>query len=107
MIRLVARADERARRKATANRLVGGQPTRTEIRWSRRAPTETNRRCRGLIPTVEFARFLAHPPGDSRMQKKLGLAVLLISVASHSFSADWPQWRGANRDAKVGDFKAP
>src|SRR5437588_3556105 len=33
------------------------------------------------------------------------LAVLLL--ASGSALADWPQWRGPNRDAKVSDFKAP
>ena len=23
------------------------------------------------------------------------------------FAADWPQWRGPNRDGKAADFKAP
>lgn len=34
-----------------------------------------------------------------------GLAILL--AASQLFSSDWPQWRGPNRDGKVGDFNAP
>jgi len=33
---------------------------------------------------------------------------LLISLTLVSFAlADWPQWRGPNRDAKVSDFKVP
>src|SRR2546427_12983790 len=38
----------------------------------------------------------------------LVLAVLtLISVIATASAQDWPQWRGANRDAKAADFKAP
>ena len=33
------------------------------------------------------------------------LAASLIGTAA--FAADWPQWRGPNRDAHVADFKAP
>src|SRR5205814_6014491 len=37
--------------------------------------------------------------------------LLLIAVGSMpvlaAAAADWPQWRGPNRDAKVSDFKAP
>ena len=33
------------------------------------------------------------------------LAVLAFAVSVHG--ADWPQWRGPNRDAKAADFKAP
>ena len=37
--------------------------------------------------------------------------LLLIAVGSMpvlaAAAADWPQWRGPNRDAKVVDFKAP
>lgn len=33
---------------------------------------------------------------------------LLVSLGSSgAFAQDWPQWRGANRDAKAPDFKAP
>jgi len=36
---------------------------------------------------------------------------LVVSAIVCSFSAalaqDWPQWRGPNRDARAGDFKAP
>jgi len=28
-------------------------------------------------------------------------------AASGGFTQDWPQWRGANRDAKAADFKSP
>src|SRR5881397_4212292 len=36
------------------------------------------------------------------------LAAGMISLIALSVSAqDWPQWRGANRDAKAADFKAP
>src|SRR5262245_50253434 len=34
-------------------------------------------------------------------------AVLTIFLALPSAAADWPQWRGTNRDGKVSDFKAP
>jgi outer membrane protein assembly factor BamB len=35
-------------------------------------------------------------------------SVLIVSLgASCLFAQDWPQWRGANRDAKAPDFKAP
>jgi outer membrane protein assembly factor BamB len=33
---------------------------------------------------------------------------LMVSLgAGGAFAQDWPQWRGANRDAKAADFKAP
>ena len=32
--------------------------------------------------------------------------MIIISTAS-SYSQDWPQWRGPDRDAKVSGFKAP
>src|SRR5258708_171484 len=32
---------------------------------------------------------------------------LLVSSAATLPAQDWPQWRGANRDAKVDGFKAP
>ena len=35
------------------------------------------------------------------------LVILLILSSSDSFSQDWPQWRGMNRDSKVTGFKAP
>jgi outer membrane protein assembly factor BamB len=34
-------------------------------------------------------------------------ALLAMLVADGVTLADWPQWRGANRDAKVSDFHAP
>jgi outer membrane protein assembly factor BamB len=36
------------------------------------------------------------------------LTIALLVLASLSLvAADWPQWRGSNRDGKVADFKAP
>jgi outer membrane protein assembly factor BamB len=35
------------------------------------------------------------------------LVTLLILSSSVSFSQDWPQWRGLNRDSKVTGFKVP
>jgi outer membrane protein assembly factor BamB len=35
------------------------------------------------------------------------LVTLLFVVTSTSFSQEWPQWRGINRDSKVTGFKAP
>src|SRR5262245_52389040 len=34
-------------------------------------------------------------------------AVVWVLLWSSSLAADWPQWRGVNRDAKVADFKTP
>jgi outer membrane protein assembly factor BamB len=44
--------------------------------------------------------------------KKLNLiisaiATLIIISTTNSFSQDWPQWRGINRDSKVTGFKLP
>jgi outer membrane protein assembly factor BamB len=33
--------------------------------------------------------------------------VILLALASFVPAADWPQWRGSNRDAVVSDFTAP
>src|SRR6266850_306930 len=30
-----------------------------------------------------------------------------VLIATCALAQDWPQWRGANRDAKAADFKAP
>jgi outer membrane protein assembly factor BamB len=35
------------------------------------------------------------------------LSVLLLFSATISYSQDWPQWRGINRDSKVTGFMAP
>jgi outer membrane protein assembly factor BamB len=35
------------------------------------------------------------------------LATLFIFSSAESFSQDWPQWRGLNRDSKVTGFKVP
>lgn len=37
----------------------------------------------------------------------LVLAGALLLCATGASAADWPQWRGANRDGKATDFKAP
>jgi outer membrane protein assembly factor BamB len=44
--------------------------------------------------------------------KKINLVIsatvtLIIISTTNSFSQDWPQWRGINRDSKVTGFKAP
>src|SRR6266513_774811 len=42
------------------------------------------------------------------MKRSTAALTFIISlVASAGFAQDWPQWRGANRDAKAADFKAP
>jgi outer membrane protein assembly factor BamB len=50
----------------------------------------------------------------ARPVRRLGLVsavatvVALLGLATpHTRGGDWPQWRGANRDAKVTDFKPP
>ena len=35
------------------------------------------------------------------------IVTLIIFSTTNSFSQDWPQWRGINRDSKVTGFKAP
>jgi outer membrane protein assembly factor BamB len=35
------------------------------------------------------------------------IVTLIIISTPNSFSQDWPQWRGINRDSKVTGFKAP
>jgi outer membrane protein assembly factor BamB len=35
------------------------------------------------------------------------IAALIIFSSTNSFSQDWPQWRGINRDSKVTGFNAP
>jgi outer membrane protein assembly factor BamB len=46
--------------------------------------------------------------GDSPMRSNLCMAVLISACfVSRSFAADWPQWRGPNRDGKADGFKAP
>lgn len=45
---------------------------------------------------------------NARVQKLAVLAVLVTGVGARPAAAqDWPQWRGANRDAKVIGFVAP
>ncbi|HNY28177.1 MAG TPA: PQQ-binding-like beta-propeller repeat protein [Candidatus Sumerlaeota bacterium] len=34
-------------------------------------------------------------------------SILILWAVSSLPAADWPQWRGSNRDGKVSDFKAP
>ncbi|MBP7052044.1 MAG: PQQ-like beta-propeller repeat protein [Phycisphaerae bacterium] len=43
-----------------------------------------------------------------RRSKSVVLAVGVVSmVASCAWGQDWPQWRGANRDARISGFTAP
>src|SRR5437764_5542747 len=41
------------------------------------------------------------------MQTRYLIAMLVALALDRSAAADWPQWRGQNRDAKVSDFKPP
>jgi outer membrane protein assembly factor BamB len=42
------------------------------------------------------------------MRTSLLIAPVAVAIlGAVGWSADWPQWRGANRDGKVSDFKAP
>ena len=41
------------------------------------------------------------------MKWKATAALMVSLAATGAFAQDWPQWRGANRDASAGDFKAP
>ena len=38
---------------------------------------------------------------------KLTFGILLVLFSMRSFSQNWPQWRGSNRDGKVTGFSAP
>jgi len=57
--------------------------------------------------TVYSQNYLIH-----KVMKKSNLIIsaivtLIIISTPNSFSQDWPQWRGINRDSKVTVFKAP
>src|SRR5881628_1489831 len=42
------------------------------------------------------------------MNNSARISLLLLSLVSvRADAADWPQWRGASRDARATDFKAP
>ncbi len=42
------------------------------------------------------------------MNNQTAMLVLMTSLGTSGvFAQDWPQWRGANRDARAADFKAP
>src|SRR4030081_3634659 len=45
----------------------------------------------------------------NRLARRVICSVALITAMPVPFdtAADWPQWRGANRDGKVTDFTAP
>jgi len=43
----------------------------------------------------------------ARLSAIAPLVACLALFASHAQAQDWPQWRGANRDAKATGFKAP
>src|SRR4051812_23102908 len=43
----------------------------------------------------------------SMKHRKVTLVFIASLATSCVLAQDWPQWRGANRDAKAADFKAP
>ncbi len=43
----------------------------------------------------------------TRSALALALVALAAALAPRTPAADWPQWRGPNRDARASDFKAP
>ena len=43
----------------------------------------------------------------TRFTLALALVAFAIAAAPGTRAADWPQWRGPNRDARASDFKAP
>jgi len=43
----------------------------------------------------------------ARLPTSLAAICLALFASGHAQAQDWPQWRGANRDAKVTGFKAP
>ncbi|HBY59095.1 MAG TPA: serine/threonine protein kinase [Solibacterales bacterium] len=45
--------------------------------------------------------------GRDRLSRKRTLAAALLLLAAPLAAADWPQWRGPNRDGVVLDFKPP
>src|SRR2546421_2831342 len=42
-----------------------------------------------------------------KFNRPLIVGSIAALIATCAFAQDWPQWRGANRDAKASDFKAP
>src|SRR5256714_14867915 len=42
-----------------------------------------------------------------KFNRPLIVGSIAAVIATCAFAQDWPQWRGANRDAKASDFKAP
>src|SRR3954454_6079806 len=43
----------------------------------------------------------------TRNRTHLAVLLFIIAIATTAGAQDWPQWRGANRDAKATGFKAP
>ncbi|MHC4286320.1 MAG: PQQ-binding-like beta-propeller repeat protein [Planctomycetota bacterium] len=43
----------------------------------------------------------------TNLSKAVVVVCVIVVSAGVVFAADWPQWRGANRDGKVSGFKAP
>jgi outer membrane protein assembly factor BamB len=43
----------------------------------------------------------------TRNRTHLAVLLFIIAIATTAGAQDWPQWRGANRDAKAAGFKAP
>jgi outer membrane protein assembly factor BamB len=45
--------------------------------------------------------------GNAMNRRAAALLAACLFASSHAQAQDWPQWRGANRDAKATGFKAP
>jgi hypothetical protein len=60
---------------------------------------------------VKFAYNNCNESKQENMKKATLLfgviAIFIILSSTDSFSQDWPQWRGINRDGKITGFKVP
>src|SRR5262249_61315931 len=67
------------------------------------SPTGFGYHPRKSVPTPDCATDLRR----CRMNVRVLLLAAGLAGLTATAAADWPQWRGPNRDAKVTDFAAP